>query len=71
MPYSNRLNGILIRNKEDKQNLILWLVHIDVWKEADPQKIINLITDDIKPYVCADPFLVVHKYGVFLTVSFC
>ena len=30
----------------------LWLVHIDVWNNADPQKIINLIPDDIKPYVC-------------------
>ena len=30
----------------------LWLVHIDVWNTADPQKIINLIPDDIKPYVC-------------------
>lgn len=30
----------------------LWLVHIDVWNQADPQKIIDLIPDDIKPYVC-------------------
>lgn len=30
----------------------LWLVHVDVWNQADPQKIINLIPDDIKPYVC-------------------
>lgn len=30
----------------------LWLVHIDVWYAADPQKIIDLIPDDIKPYVC-------------------
>lgn len=30
----------------------LWLVHIDVWNNADPQKIINLIPEDIKPYVC-------------------
>ena len=30
----------------------LWLVHIDVWNGADPQKIIDLIPDDIKPYVC-------------------
>ena len=28
-----------------------WLVHVDVWNQADPQKIINLIPDDIKPYV--------------------
>ena len=27
----------------------MWLVHIDVWNRADPQKIIDLIPDDIKP----------------------
>ncbi|MBQ7509626.1 MAG: glycosyl hydrolase family 98 [Prevotella sp.] len=30
----------------------LWLVHIDVWNSADPQKIINLIPEDIRPFVC-------------------
>lgn len=30
----------------------LWLIHIDVWNKADPQKIIDLIPDDIKPFVC-------------------
>ena len=30
----------------------LWMVHIDVWNSADPQKIIDLIPDDIKPFVC-------------------
>ena len=30
----------------------LWLIHVDVWNKADPQKIINLIPEDIKPYVC-------------------
>ena len=30
----------------------LWIVHIDVWNAADPQKIIDLVPDDIKPYVC-------------------
>lgn len=30
----------------------LWLIHIDVWNSADPQKIIDLIPDKIKPYVC-------------------
>ncbi len=28
-----------------------WLIHIDVWNNADPQKIIDLIPEDIKPYV--------------------
>lgn len=30
----------------------LWMIHIDVWNAADPQKIIDLIPEDIKPYVC-------------------
>lgn len=30
----------------------LWLLHVDVWNAADPQKIIDLIPEDIKPYVC-------------------
>lgn len=30
----------------------LWIMHIDVWNNADPQKIIDLIPEDIKPYVC-------------------
>jgi len=30
----------------------LWLVHVDVWNTADPQKIIDLIPEDIRPYVC-------------------
>ena len=30
----------------------LWLIHIDVWNNADPQKIIDLIPEHLKPYVC-------------------
>ena len=30
----------------------LWMVHVDVWNSADPQKIIDLIPADIRPYVC-------------------
>lgn len=29
----------------------MWIVHIDSWNYADPQKIIDLIPDDILPYV--------------------
>ena len=29
----------------------MWLVHVDVWNQADPQKIINLIPSDIRPFV--------------------
>lgn len=28
-----------------------WLIHIDTWNTADPQKIIDLIPQDIRPYV--------------------
>ncbi len=27
-----------------------WMIHIDVWNAADPQRIIDLVPDDIKPY---------------------
>ncbi len=30
----------------------LWFIHVDVWFKADPQKIIDLIPEDIRPYVC-------------------
>jgi len=29
----------------------MWLVHIDTWNSADPQKIIDLVPVDIRPYV--------------------
>ncbi|TWU00270.1 Exo-beta-D-glucosaminidase precursor [Botrimarina colliarenosi] len=29
----------------------MWLVHIDTWNYADPQKIIDLIPEDLRPYV--------------------
>ena len=27
-----------------------WIIHIDVWNNADPQKIIDLVPEDIRPY---------------------
>ncbi|MBR4644661.1 MAG: glycosyl hydrolase family 98 [Bacteroidaceae bacterium] len=30
----------------------MWMIHIDVWNSADPQKIIDQIPEDIRPYVC-------------------
>ena len=30
----------------------LWMIHVDVWNKADPQKIIDLIPEDIRPYIC-------------------
>ena len=32
-------------------NQPMWLVHIDTWNYPDPQKIIDLIPQDIRPYV--------------------
>lgn len=32
-------------------NQPMWLIHIDTWNYADPQKIIDLIPADIRPYV--------------------
>lgn len=29
----------------------MWLIHVDVWNNANPQNVIDLIPDDIKPYV--------------------
>ncbi len=29
----------------------MWIVHIDSWNDADPEKIIDLIPEDIRPYV--------------------
>lgn len=28
-----------------------WIIHIDVWNYADPQKIIDMVPDDVRPYV--------------------
>lgn len=30
----------------------MWFIHVDVWYQADPQKIIDLIPAEIRPYVC-------------------
>ena len=30
----------------------MWLIHVDAWNFPDPQQIIDLIPEDIKPYVC-------------------
>ena len=30
----------------------LWFIHVDVWYKADPQKIIDLIPENVRPYIC-------------------
>lgn len=39
----------------------MWLVHIDTWNYADPQKIIDLIPTDIRPYVVFNISLSVNR----------
>lgn len=46
---SDRESGQMRRPVSPKQPM--WLIHIDSWNYADPQKIIDLIPEDIKPYV--------------------
>ena len=39
----------------------MWLIHVDVWNWPDPQKIIDLIPEDIRPYVVMNLSLSVSK----------
>lgn len=47
--YGRRSNVPLRRSISPEQPM--WLIHIDTWNYADPQKIIALIPQDIRPYV--------------------
>lgn len=38
----------------------VWIVHIDTWNNADPDKIIDLIPEDIRPYVVCNISLSVN-----------
>ena len=42
-------NGVLRRPVSPQQPM--WIIHIDSWLQPDPQKIIDLIPSDIRPYV--------------------
>lgn len=49
----------------------VWLVHIDTWNLADPQKIIDLIPEDIKPYVVFNLSLSInHREDKWLQVEY-
>ena len=51
----------------------MWLVHIDTWNWADPQKIIDLIPEDILPYVVFNISLSINwddEQKEFLTVQY-
>jgi hypothetical protein len=30
----------------------LWLIHIDTWNSPDPERIIEMVPEDIRPFVC-------------------
>jgi hypothetical protein len=40
-----------------------WIVHIDVWVNADPKKIIEMVPEDIRPYVIFNISLSVSDAG--------
>ena len=29
----------------------MWIIHIDTWNDPDPQRIIDMVPEDIRPYV--------------------
>ncbi|WP_297089963.1 glycoside hydrolase family 98 domain-containing protein [uncultured Draconibacterium sp.] len=50
------LSGFFARAQQQMRRPIspdqpMWLIHIDTWNYADPQKIIDLVPKDIRPYV--------------------
>ncbi|MBN1128494.1 MAG: T9SS type A sorting domain-containing protein [Chitinispirillaceae bacterium] len=49
----------------------MWLVHIDTWNKPDPQKIIDLIPEDIRPYAVMNISLSVSNDSTrFKTVEY-
>lgn len=53
LTFCGMINNIYAQQRRpiDSQHP-LWMVHIDVWNAADPQKIIDLMPEDIRPYIC-------------------
>lgn len=52
----NGSGGVMAHNGEALRRVIsveqpAWIVHIDVWNYADPQKIIDMVPEDIRPWV--------------------
>ena len=42
----------------------MWIIHIDTWNWADPEKIIKLVPEDIKPYVVFNVSLSVSDFVI-------
>ena len=51
MLFSQLCSAATALRRPISPDLPMWIIHIDVWNTADPQKIIDLIPADIKPYV--------------------
>ena len=49
---SAALPGVAQQRRPIDSQHPLWFIHVDVWYKADPQKIIDLIPEDIRPYGC-------------------
>jgi len=41
----------------------MWIIHIDTWNHADPQKIIDMVPEDIKPWVVFNISLSINHRG--------
>lgn len=49
----------------------MWLIHIDTWNLADPQKIIDMVPKDIRPYVVFNLSLSInHREDRWLQVEY-
>ncbi len=49
----------------------MWLIHIDTWNQADPQKIIDMVPEDIRPYVVFNLSLSInHREDRWLQVEY-
>lgn len=66
----NRLDAATMRREISTAKPVM-MIHVDVWNSADPQKIIDLIPEDIKPYVVLNLSLSInHKDGKFITSEY-
>jgi len=49
----------------------MWIIHIDTWNHADPQKIIDMVPEDIRPWVVFNISLSInHRADKWLQVEY-
>lgn len=66
----NLLNAATMRREISAAQPVM-MIHVDVWNSADPQKIIDLVPEDVKPYVILNLSLSInHRDGKFLTSEY-